>query len=181
MNILKIIYEYLQQLLGHVPPGTLQVTGVLGLALALIGYYQLRGSNRPNNNAASRPATGPSAGSQPPASSSMDQPASARGSEPRPRTSDISNTSVGRAVCARLASVKRVTISLPGVVLHEQDSAQLQESATVRKEAIEMVQVCMGAWETAWAGEHVASPHVVPHLGRQGQPSCMTPAGTQSK
>jgi len=44
--------------------------------------------------------------------------------------------------------VRKLTISLPGVVLHEQEASQLQDSATVRAETVSIVQEVCKAVDT---------------------------------
>lgn len=47
---------------------------------------------------------------------------------------------MGRAVAAQLSGVKRLTVSVPGIIFEEALPSQLQEAATVRPEAVEVLQ-----------------------------------------
>eukprot|EP00198_Chlamydomonas_reinhardtii_P006121 XP_001695457.1 predicted protein [Chlamydomonas reinhardtii] len=93
------LYNKLVQLLQTAPRGALSITGILGLALLVYGYLQLRDTNRAEQQR--------------------------REQQARERQ--------------RLAGAKRVTLSIPGVLLAESSPAQLQESASVQLEALEAV------------------------------------------
>ncbi|KAG2430180.1 hypothetical protein HXX76_010279 [Chlamydomonas incerta] len=113
----------LVQLLQTAPRGALSITGILGLALLL-------GRAPPSSTAPAVAASRHTAPASSPAPSAS----------PAPRASaGASATPLGRAVAAQLAGAKRVTLSLPGVLLAESSPAQLQESASVRPEALEAV------------------------------------------
>lgn len=151
------LYNKLVQLLQTAPRGALSITGILGLALLVYGYLQLRDTNRAEQQrreqqarerqrvagtpagagaaAAPRAAAPSSAAAAPAAASSP-----ATSASPAPRASaGASATPLGRAVAAQLAGAKRVTLSIPGVLLAESSPAQLQESASVQLEALEAV------------------------------------------
>ncbi|KAG2447794.1 hypothetical protein HYH02_007251 [Chlamydomonas schloesseri] len=163
---LAALYNKLVQLLQTAPRGALSITGILGLALIVYGYLQLRDNSRAEQQRREQQArerqrlagtpAGGSAGAAPRASSAAGPaPAAAApvaraglapaaspapSPAPAPRTSaGASATPLGRAVAAQLAGAKRVTISIPGVLLAECTPAQLQESASVRPEVAEAV------------------------------------------
>ncbi|GLC44816.1 hypothetical protein PLESTB_001210800 [Pleodorina starrii] len=141
-QVISVVYNRFVQLVSTAPKGALSVTGILGLALLVYGYIQLRGGNdnraedhrraqqreRLRAAAAPGPTAGAAAASSPAAQASAAAAACA------------SATPVGRAVAAQLSGVKRVTLSVPGVLLAESTPTQLQESATVRPEAVEVLQ-----------------------------------------
>lgn len=164
--------EAVRKLLGHLAtrllawlqtsdPATLQLTGILGLALVLIGYYHLKGSD--NNNpsqqqqqrqeelrrqaqeaarrqaAPSRPvlaaaAQGSEAG---PSGISHSQQAAAKAT---PRSAVVRDTPVARAVASKLQGVRRITVSCPGVLLQQWQPGQLTEQATLWPGVAEVVQ-----------------------------------------
>ncbi|EFJ40327.1 hypothetical protein VOLCADRAFT_84514 [Volvox carteri f. nagariensis] len=141
-QVIAAVYNRVVQLLSTAPKGALSVTGILGLALLVYGYLQLRGNDnraedqrREQHRARVRATAGPDA--------AVDAPRPAA-TPPAPVTQApsacASATPLGRAVAAQLSGVKRVTLSLPGVVFLERTPAQLQESATVCPKALEVLQ-----------------------------------------
>ncbi|PNH04545.1 Peroxisome biogenesis protein 22 [Tetrabaena socialis] len=139
-HLLSLVYNRLTQLLSTAPRGALSVTGILGLALLVYGYLQLRGNEnqaeeqrrrRQEHAAAALPDPHPR-----PAAAGAAARAPAAAAAPVPSApnavSAASATPAGRAVAAQLTGVKRVTLSLPGVVFAESTPRELQESATSR-------------------------------------------------
>ncbi|KAG2492432.1 hypothetical protein HYH03_009375 [Edaphochlamys debaryana] len=149
-QLIETVYQKVAHVLATAPRGALSVTGILGLALLVYGYLQWRGDARAEEQRRQRQQAqagqrqaGGSAGAQPQAASASGAAPATAGSaqsQPRPEAPcGTSATPVGRAVGAQLSGVKRVTLSLPGVLLNESSPAQLQEAATVRPEALEVV------------------------------------------
>lgn len=162
--------EAVRKVLGHLAarllawlqtsnPATLQLTGILGLALVLIGYYHLKSSD--NNNpsqqqqqrqeelrrqeavrrqaAPSRPvaaaaAQGSEAG---PSGIPHSQQAAAKATS---RSAVVRDTPVARAVASKLQGVRRITVSCPGVLLQQWQPGQLTEQATLWPGVAEVVQ-----------------------------------------
>lgn len=116
-------------------PGTLQLTGVLGLAVFLYGWYHLRFRVR-------KPDSGGHPSDQP--SSSYDTLA---GKDPSASFTNLQVSaaakptakSTAEKVRSRLQGIRRVTISVPGVLLHESSPSQLEESATPHEESVVFV------------------------------------------
>lgn len=158
-RLLQELYSRIQAWLQTSSAGTIQLTGVLGLALVVAGYYHIRGG-RPGDDQARRrragdagAATAAQAGSSgaallpaPPSSSLRpDAPrqSSAAADAASTRAADALKAAAARpaasiparAVQDKLIGVKRITVSVPGVLLQEWQAHQLQDAATVRPEA----------------------------------------------
>lgn len=118
---ITLLYNRVSTWLQTAAPGTLPITGLLGLAIAIIGYYQIRTNNTNRAPSQQRP-TAPS-GHTAPAQALPPKPAS------KEATLDLSPTA--RAVRHFLAGIKRLTISVPGVIVQESLPSQLQEQANV--------------------------------------------------
>ncbi|KXZ43707.1 hypothetical protein GPECTOR_82g241 [Gonium pectorale] len=151
-QLISALYGRLEQLLSTAPRGAFSISGLLGLALLVYGYFQLRGNDNRGGNDRRRaqtqdprqPAAEPRA--QPAASNQAAQPthpaapsASNLSSAAQQQAHHAPCTPAGRAIAATLAGAKRVTLSLPGVLLLESSPSQLQESATVRPDAGELL------------------------------------------
>lgn len=152
-QLLQLVYDKVVQLLQAAPPGVLQISGVVGLALLVLGFYQGRDNNpnrgvagarlREPGGAAGQP--GGAAAPGPPAAEARRGPPAAspsaghKAQPPKAPAPQTSNTPQGRAVAATLSGLKRVTVSLPGVVLAERSTVELQEAATVLPGAAELV------------------------------------------
>ncbi len=145
-DLLNLLYDKFVNWLHNAPSGALPVTGILGLALILYGFFQYRGASD-NRGARAAGADGAAAGS-----SAQRQHASATtgtreavtaatsAQAAKPAGQCASATPVGRAVSAQLSGIKRVTVSVPGIIFEEALPSQLQEAATVRPEAVEVLQ-----------------------------------------
>jgi hypothetical protein len=155
MSLLRMLTDAYQRLSAWVADasrGNLSLGGLLGLALLVYGFYQLKDGGRAAQrrrqeqqqaaDAAAR-AAGAAAGA-PPSSSARQAPtpqpsAPAASAAPAGPALGASNTPTGRAIASKLSGVKRVTISCPGVLLAESSPAQLQESASLRPETADVV------------------------------------------
>lgn len=151
--------------------GTVQFTGILGLVLFVIGYYRTRGrgtggaSNSTNTNSSSH--SNPSSNSSAPSSTQAVHNAASglRSSRRDGEPSGVEGASSGlasavapatpaaagaspqaTAVANHLVGVKRVSLSVPGVCLHESSISDLQNGATVIPQAVsllaDMAQAC---------------------------------------
>ena len=129
------------------PAGSLQLTGVLGLAALVYGLYQLRGPTRRDDsdrppNARRRPPQGSSFTEPPkqaPSSSAAQQVhmctrscglgrtcCNTRVNLHSVQTKSSAPTTLAQAVQGQLAGVRQITISAPGVLLDEWMPDQLQ-------------------------------------------------------
>ncbi|KAK9904670.1 hypothetical protein WJX75_000179 [Coccomyxa subellipsoidea] len=125
-------------LLSGASPGTLQLTGVLGLAALLYGLYALRGPPKPDRDE-QRAEQIPRA----PGSSAAAAPSSDKAHRSDARTSATASStqvrgeekSLAWAVRSQLSGIRNVTVSAPGVLLEEWTPTDLQESAVLRTDA----------------------------------------------
>jgi hypothetical protein len=150
-KLLTLYYNKAQAYLLAAPPGSLQLTGVLGLAALLIAYYQLRRSSPPGGRGQSGQAVSgqtnsggravASAGRLGAGSSAA---ASIAKSHDSSKHIDLpATTPLGRAVRSRLVGIRKVTISALGPLTQEWGLHELQEGATLRPEAVEILrEVC---------------------------------------
>ncbi|GAX75277.1 hypothetical protein CEUSTIGMA_g2722.t1 [Chlamydomonas eustigma] len=132
-DIINQLYERVLSFIQTSSPATLQLSGILGLALALIGYFQLRGGN------AVPPARPPTLSRPERSQQTQSQPSS---SKPESSISTVQNirvtrdSPIARTVQSRLQGVRRVTISCPNVILQP---GQILETAALHPEAAEIV------------------------------------------
>ena len=171
-------------MLHTAPPGTL--TGLLGAAVALAALHYMRGDRRggPGGDAgasgragrpaaAGRAAGGMGAGSRSDAptttgsgastgtsSSSSSSKAAAAASASAAAAALASATPLGRVVRSRLQGVRRVVISVPGVLLEEWGPGELQEGASLRRGAGALLR------ELAGAAECYLIAHVADDIGQ---------------
>ncbi|KAI7838841.1 hypothetical protein COHA_007455 [Chlorella ohadii] len=112
----------------------LAFTGVLGLAV-VYALWQLRGgAGRKRDEQPLHP-------SQPSTSAAA---AAAHGGTAAAAAHHAAAATPAAAVARRLAGVRRVTLSVPGVLLEEKGAEELDESATVRQDAAELVRQIAG-------------------------------------
>jgi hypothetical protein len=159
-KIFDVMFSRIASFLSTAPPGTIQVTSVLGLAALLVGYYHLRGNdgddNRRGGTSSTRGEASSSNARQAAAGSSSQQQqrqrqqqqqqqqqqhqaaasaaaaaAAAARSQAKAAPELQSLSPTARAVRTQLPGVRKVTISAPGVLLEQLAPAQLQESATL--------------------------------------------------
>ncbi|KAK9838189.1 hypothetical protein WJX81_007822 [Elliptochloris bilobata] len=160
----------LSHLFRDYPPGTLQLTGVLGLAAVLYGIYAVRNGRKPPGEAGSEDSaataaadasrSGNGAGPAGQALAGPDPPArSWAATQPAQAPARATGAATSRAVRAALAGVKVVTLSAPGVLLEEWDAAALQDAATLRPEAAAV------AREVARAARVYVIAHVADDVG----------------
>lgn len=133
-TLARTLVVKLQHLLAEAPAGSLQLTGVLGLAALVWGLYQLRGPGgrgddaRPSDtNLARRPAAGNNLTQSSKQTQSSSAQAKAKTSAP---------ASLSQAIQMQLAGVRQITISAPGVLLDQWTPDQLQDSASVQQAAV---------------------------------------------
>eukprot|EP00798_Chlamydomonas_sp_ICE-L_P031117 gene31117-6250_t len=130
-EILGQLYEKLVVFISGLDAGTLQVTGIFGLALAWLGYLQFRGgpSTGPEQPARPAPSAPRPAGHQAQRQVAESAAPVAAAPKPVPREPERAySTPLAKAVDTTLAGVKRVSISVPGVLLNE---SQVHECATL--------------------------------------------------
>eukprot|EP00798_Chlamydomonas_sp_ICE-L_P006248 gene6248-2872_t len=136
-NLLRQLYAKLVAFIRSLDAGTLQMTGVLGLALAVIGYVQYKSSTSRDQGSSSQAQD---AGLSPPATSQ--QTPTSFSMAPLPPHEAQASTPEARAVNAALAGVRRVSISLPGVLLNE---TEIHESASLVSDISPIVRsLCQG-------------------------------------
>lgn len=147
-KLLELVYRRLSSWLGSTSPGTLQITGVLGLAFLVVGYFQIRGGN--NDNSSRRPpapaserAADRAAQHAPSSSGSASRHSRAEGASHQPQQPSSKPAKepalVYQPFYPQLAGVKRLTVSTPGVILSEWQAMDLQSGATLRPEAVEIL------------------------------------------
>ncbi|PSC74149.1 Peroxisome biogenesis 22 [Micractinium conductrix] len=105
---------------------TLTLTGVLGLAV-IYALLQIRGQGPKRDESDQMP--------QQPFDPSLPSTSAAGGARPTPAAA----ATPAAAVARRLAGVRRVTLSVPGVLLEESSPDELEESANVCAGAAELV------------------------------------------
>lgn len=145
-RLLGVYYGRLQAYVASAPPGSLQLTGVLGLAALLIAYYQLRRPSTPDRSGRSS-----SGGGQAAAGTSGRQGAAAGGSSSAVGASKVGSsnsskqqdlaatTPLGRAVRSKLGGMSKVTISALGCLTEEWSSPELQEGVALRPDAVDVL------------------------------------------
>jgi hypothetical protein len=161
-RLLNLYYNRFYSYILTAPPGSLQLTGVLGLAALVIAYYQLRRDDAPSSSASAeqrrqraqqqtaglygaaqgaaaasgRLAPGSSAAAAAAAKSGADAGGSSSG-----RQQELSGDpmSVERRVRSKLAGIRRVTISSLGPLTEEWSATDLQEGANLRSDAAELL------------------------------------------
>lgn len=145
-RFLQMYYNRLQAYLAAAPPGSLQLTGVLGLAALLFAYYQLRRPSPPDRGAAGSAAGGTAAGAgaagrlgQAAAGSSAAAATCKAGTAHSKQQELAAATPLGRAVRSRLNGMRKVTISALGSLTEEWASTDLQEGVTLRPAAVDVL------------------------------------------
>lgn len=151
---MMFIYQRVEAWIRNAHPGTIQLTGVLGLAILLIGFYQVRqnrgsGPNAPTNDASQRrdgaahpTAHGAAAGAgqqhtgQQVAGNSAASSHAATAKLTAAYVPGPSASLQAKAVFTKLQGIRRVTLSVPGVLVAESSTVQLQEAATALPEAV---------------------------------------------
>ncbi|CAK0787573.1 hypothetical protein CVIRNUC_010795 [Coccomyxa viridis] len=129
--------------LSEASAGTLQLTGVLGVAAVLYGLYALRPKpgrrpqQRPRQAEASASLTASAASSS---TQQQHHAASTTTQQEAAQTSSASSQGLAWRVKSQLTGVKTVTVSAPGVLLEEWSPEELQESATLRADAAAILQ-----------------------------------------
>lgn len=133
-SLARTLVIKLQHLLAEAPAGSLQLTGVLGVAALVWGLYQLRGPGRRDDGASASDANNRRRSA--PNSSLTSQPKPSQSSSVAPQTKTAAPTSLSQAIKTQLAGVKQITISAPGVLLDQWTASQLQDGASVHKQAV---------------------------------------------
>eukprot|EP00199_Chlamydomonas_sp_CCMP681_P005932 CAMPEP_0119108388 /NCGR_PEP_ID=MMETSP1180-20130426/14104_1 /TAXON_ID=3052 ORGANISM="Chlamydomonas cf sp, Strain CCMP681" /NCGR_SAMPLE_ID=MMETSP1180 /ASSEMBLY_ACC=CAM_ASM_000741 /LENGTH=260 /DNA_ID=CAMNT_0007093995 /DNA_START=8 /DNA_END=790 /DNA_ORIENTATION=+ len=135
--VIKDCYAHLLSWLRTASPGSLLGTGVLGLALMAAGYNWLRHFGRGNQR---QRGPRPAASGQRTVSGPEWQAAggaSANTGKREPQASQQAGTTpLARSVRSRLSGVRKVTISVAGVLFEEQHAHQLSVGATVLPEVV---------------------------------------------
>jgi hypothetical protein len=170
-RLVHLLYERIWSWLSTAPPGSLELTGVLGAAALLVSYYHLKRQNQPRDppsgqqqqqqtsqqqqqqqrlQASSRPVDGSSgcatAGPKPSSSSTP--------------TPSAAITPLGQAVRSALAGATRVTLSAAGVLTEEWDAADWTEGASLRPGVAELLR------EFARAADVYVIAHVADDVGQ---------------
>lgn len=162
-RLLSLYYNKIYTYILTAPPGSLQLTGVLGLAALVIAYYQLKHNDDAPSSGSSQqrqgqqqsgrygsrasPAAGAAnGGSGRLAAGGTTTAAAAKagavdGSSSSSRQLELSGDpmSLERRVRSKLSGIRKVTISSLGPLTQEWSSTDLQEGATLRSEAVEVL------------------------------------------
>lgn len=134
---LQWLYTRLATSLSDAPPG-LAFTGVLGLAAAVYGLYQYQTGDRrtpARTGLQARPA-GPVQSSQ---TLHAKDGASTSSALQAARPAVTLQPPASQRMQAQLAGIRKITISAPGVLLEEWLPHELQEGASLRPEAVQVV------------------------------------------
>ncbi|GMH37272.1 hypothetical protein BSKO_05145 [Bryopsis sp. KO-2023] len=132
------LYSKVQSALSEIPAGSLQLTGLLGVAALLAGLYHYRQNRRGGRGGGDPPAVqsgrgqtsiSPALAACKPGSSPSGGPGSVEQARPVPLS----------RLRSQLSGIKTITMSVPGVLLEQWDPSQLEEEATVRPDAAEIV------------------------------------------
>lgn len=144
-RLLCLYYNKLYSFILQQPAGSLQVTGVLGLAAVVIAYNFFKRNDAPSSDAGQRrqapthhALTGVSA-----AAGRL----AAGGSSSSTKAGSNSSKQADQAgldpVRSKLSGVRKVTISSLGAMTEEWYTTELQEGATLRNEAVDVVkEIC---------------------------------------
>jgi hypothetical protein len=185
-RLLSLYYNKFYSYILTAPPGSLQLTGVLGLAALVIAYYQLRRDDAPSSSAtaeqrrqrAQQQAAGlygaaqgaaAAGGRLAPNSSAAAAAAKAGADGSSGRQQELSGDpmSVERRVRSKLAGIRRVTISSLGPLTEEWNATDLQEGANLRSEAAELLRELCSCADTYVITQVSASRSQVRLLLRQ--------------
>jgi hypothetical protein len=167
LELLRLFCHRLACSIRTLPPGTLG-GGLLGLALGLAGWWAIRQQHqvhhRPRGSASTPTSTRSLA-------SSGQQAAGAGPSTPQAQSATKAQTHAGAgaapnavppALQAALAGAKRMTLSMPGVILEEHTAPQLSDSATLRPGVIPLMRHLLAALH----GELYLLAHVADDIGQ---------------
>lgn len=153
-RFVQMYYNRLHAFLATAPPGSLQLTGVLGLAALVFAYYQLRrpavpDPHRQQANAAGAAAAAGSGGRLGAAAPGSSTTASSKAGSAGSRQQELAAaTPLGRAVRSKLGGMRKVTISALGSLTEEWASTDLQEGATLRPAAADILREIAGCADT---------------------------------
>ncbi len=177
-RLLELAYDKLAEFLlaAGAPPGSLPLTGVLGLAALLLGYWHLRRSSSTSGGGdragvsspagQSRGGVGRLGGAAAGASSSAAATkagasssgagacTAAAGSEPTEPGAAASG--LARAVRARLGGARRVTLSALGTLLQEAAPAELSDGASLHPSAARLLSALCWAASDVYIIAHVS-------------------------
>lgn len=157
-------------LLREAPPGTLSLTGILGLAIIVAGLYHLgygHGRTRPppsqrRVNTQSRPST---RGSNQGSSGVQPKRGVCAGESEMGGTGAWGLPIPLNELRSQLVGISKVTISAPGVLLQQREPLELEEGASVRPDAVEIVRELAGSIQTyLMAQVGIFETHVARHL-----------------
>lgn len=134
------LYTKLQSALSDIPVGSLQVTGLLGIAALLAGIYHFRQNRRGGPDGGQPPAVRDASGRTHRRNQVALSPAVAACKEGNPyippEQLDYHPLSDLRS---QLSGIRTVTLSVPGILLEQWEPSELEEEATVRPDAAEIV------------------------------------------
>jgi hypothetical protein len=174
-RLVHLLYERIWSWLSTAPPGSLELTGVLGAAALLVSYYHLKRQNQPREPPAGQQQQQQTSQqqqqrSQQQGASSRREDSSAAGhgcAPPGPKpsssaapTPSAAVTPLGQAVRSALAGATRVTLSAAGVLTEEWDAADWTEGATLRPGVAELLR------ELARAADVYVIAHVADDVGQ---------------
>lgn len=144
-RLLCLYYNKLYSYILQQPAGSLQVTGVLGLAAVVFAYNFFKRNDAPNSGAGQR-RQGSTHHALTGASAAAGRLAAGSSSSSTKASSDSSKQAEQAGlspVRSKLAGFQRVTISSLGPITEEWAAIELQEGVTLRSEAVDVLrEVC---------------------------------------
>lgn len=136
-QLAQSLFSKAQSAFSEISKGPLALTGLLGAAALLVGLYHFRRNRRGGRGGDDAPAISgrnqtsisPALAACKPGSSPAGGPGSVEQAKPVPLN----------RLRSQLSGVKTVTLSVPGVLLEQWEPSQLEEEATVRPDAAEII------------------------------------------
>mmetsp|Transcript_12499 Transcript_12499/g.32009 ORF Transcript_12499/g.32009 Transcript_12499/m.32009 type:complete len:255 (+) Transcript_12499:189-953(+) len=154
------VVRRLSALVGDNPPQTLRLTGVLGLAVLLVGIYHMRPGGNPGSggNNGRRLQAGETA-------------ADAQKRDEQELPPEAASSPLAAAIFRRFRSIRRITLSCPGVILQQRSAAELQEGAELCEGIAAIIQ------ELATVAEVYLLAHVEDDIGEATVSGALEAAG----
>lgn len=146
-QLAQSLYSKVQLAWSDLPPASLQLTGLLGIAALLAGIYHFRQNRRggPGGGRSGATENGRNQASISPALAACKPGAMAAGSH---GSMEQAQPVPLKCLPSQLAGVKTVTLSVPGILLEQWEPSELEEEATVRPDAAEIVKEMAGCMNT---------------------------------
>eukprot|EP00879_Flechtneria_rotunda_P003187 GHRR01003410.1.p2 GENE.GHRR01003410.1~~GHRR01003410.1.p2 ORF type:complete len:268 (+),score=79.02 GHRR01003410.1:825-1628(+) len=153
-EIKRVFSLYCNKLYSYIvlngPPGSLQLTGILGLAALVLAYYQLKRNDTSGSGRRAGQSQAQHAGAGALRSATVGRLGAGSSSSTSKAAADSGKqvnlpaaTPLGRAVRSKLVGIRKVTISSLGPLTEEWSSNDLQEGASLRSKAVDIIkEVC---------------------------------------